>query len=76
VCLRGLGPGRVLRVTGVDRVQELVGRLIVEASLPVPGAPHSGSYDGDGYIIVRHPETEVVTAAIKTIIETIEVEYE
>jgi phosphoribosylaminoimidazole carboxylase (NCAIR synthetase) len=76
VCLRGLGPGRVRRVTGVDRVQELVGRLIVEASLPKPGAPHSASYDGDGYIIVRHPETEVVTAAINTIIETIEVEYE
>ncbi len=75
VFLRGVGPGRVLRVTGVDRVQELVGRLIIEASLPKPGAPHSDSYEGDGYIIVRHPETEVVTAAVKTIIETIGVEY-
>jgi len=73
--LRGVGPGRVRRVTGVDRVQELVGRLIIEASLPKPGAPHSDSYEGDGYIIVRHPETEVVTAAMKTIIETIGVEY-
>jgi biotin carboxylase len=73
--LRGVGSGRVLRVTGVDRVQELVGRLIVEASLPQPGAPRSDSYDGDGYIIVRHPETEVVHAAVKTITETIGVEY-
>ena len=73
--LRGMGPGRVLRVTGVDRVQELVGRLIVEARLPEPGAPHSDTYEGDGYLIVRHPETEVVTAAMETIIETIGIEY-
>jgi biotin carboxylase len=73
--LRGVGSGRVLRVTGVDRVQELVGRLIVEASLPQPGAPRGDNYDGDGYIIVRHPETEVVHAALKTITETIGVEY-
>jgi biotin carboxylase len=73
--LRGFGSGRVLRVTGVERVQELVGRLIVEAHLPKLGAPHRDGYDGDGYIIVRHPETEVVTAAMTTIIETIGIEY-
>jgi len=73
--LRGVGSGQVLRVTGADRVQELVGRLIVEARLPQPGAPRLDSYDGDGYITVRHPETEVVHAAMKTIIETIGVEY-
>jgi len=74
-CLRGIGRGRVLRVTGVDRVRELVGHLIVEARLPEPGAPCSTSYEGDGYIVVRDPDTEVVTAAIKTIIETVGVEY-
>jgi biotin carboxylase len=73
--LRGIGSGRVLRVTGVDRVHELVGRLIVQTHLPRPGAPRGDNYDGDGYIVVRHPETEVVHAAVKTIIETIGVEY-
>jgi len=73
--LRGVGSGRVLRVTGADRVQELVGRLIVETRLPQPGAPRIDSYEGDGYIVVRHPETDVVYAAVKTIIETIGVEY-
>jgi len=73
--LRGVGRGQVLRVTGVERVQELVGRLIVEAQLPTPGAPHNDGYDGNGYIIVRHPETAVVTAAMNTIIETIGIEY-
>ena len=74
--LRGVGRGPVQRVTGVERVQELVGRLIVDARLPEPGAPHSDAYEGDGYIIVRAPETEVVTAAMKTIIETIQVSYD
>jgi hypothetical protein len=65
----------VLRVTGVDRAQELVGRHVVEARLPEPGAPRSDSYEGDGYVIVRDPDTEVVTAAMATIIETIQVQY-
>ena len=73
--LRGVGRGRVLRVSGVDRAQELVGRHVVEARLPEPGAPRSDSYEGDGHVIVRHPDTEVVTAAMKTIIETIQVQY-
>ncbi|HMG53076.1 MAG TPA: ATP-grasp domain-containing protein, partial [Kofleriaceae bacterium] len=73
--LRGVGRGRVLRVVGVDRAQDLVGRHVVEARLPEPGAPRSDSYEGDGYVIVRDPDTAVVTAAMKTVIETIQVQY-
>jgi formate-dependent phosphoribosylglycinamide formyltransferase (GAR transformylase) len=73
--LRGVGSGRVLQVTGVDRVQELVGRLFVEVHLPELGAPRSESYEGEGYIIVRDPDTEVVTAAMKMITETIQISY-
>lgn len=73
--LRGAGRGRVLRVHNVDRAQELVGKYVVEARLPTLGAPKSDSYEGDGYVIVRHPDTEVVKAALKTIIETIQVQY-
>jgi biotin carboxylase len=73
--LRGVGRGRVLRITGVERAQELVGRHVVEAKLPQPGAPRSDSYEGDGHVIVRHPDTSVVEAALKTIIETIQVHY-
>jgi formate-dependent phosphoribosylglycinamide formyltransferase (GAR transformylase) len=73
--LRGAGSGHVRRVTGVERVHELFGRLVVEARLPEPGAKHSDAYEGDGYVIVRHPETEVVTAALTAITETIGIEY-
>jgi hypothetical protein len=73
--LRGVGRGRVLRVTRVERAQELVGRHVVEARLPTPGAPRSDSYEGDGHDIVRHPDTAVVEASMQTIIETIQVHY-
>ncbi len=73
--LRGVGRGRVLRVTGVDRAQERVGKYVVEARLPQPGAPRSDSYEGDGHVIVRHPDTEVVKKAMSQIIETIQVHY-
>ena len=73
--LRGVGRGRVLKVTGVERAQELVGPHVVEARLPQPGSPRSDSYEGDGHVIVRHPDVEVVKAAMTTVIETIQIEY-
>ena len=66
---------RVVDVRGVDRANEQLGHLVVESKLPARGTPKSDSYEGDGYVIVRDPDTEVVTAAIKTIIETIGIEY-
>jgi biotin carboxylase len=73
--LRGVGRGRVMRVTGVERAQALVGRHVAEARLPQLGAPRSDSYEGDGHVIVRDPDTDVVLAALKTVIETIGVDY-
>lgn len=73
--LRGGGRGRVVGVRGVDRANEQVGRLVVESKLPQVGAPKSDSYEGDGYVIVRDPDTEVVKKAMTTIIETIQVDY-
>lgn len=73
--LRGVGRGRVVRVGGVARANQLVGEHVVESKLPTPGAPKSDSYEGDGYVIVRHPDTEVVRRALTTIIETIQIHY-
>ena len=73
--LRGVGHGRVARVHGVDQANAKVGHLVVESRLPVPGTPRAESYEGDGYVIVRDPDTEVVKAAMATIIETIQIEY-
>ena len=73
--LRGGGRGRVRAVHGVDAANARVGKLVVESKLPTPGAHKSDSYEGDGYVIVRDPDTEVVKQAMATIIETIQVEY-
>lgn len=73
--LRGPGQGRVVSVDGLDEAQRKVGPLVVEAKLPTIGAPKRDTYEGDGYAIVRHPDTNVVKAALKTIVETVVVRY-
>ncbi len=73
--LRGGGRGRVRAVHGVDAANARVGKLVVESKLPTPGAHKSDSYEGDGYVIVRDPDTEIVKQAMTAIIETIQIEY-
>lgn len=73
--LRGMGSGRVAAVEGLELAQDRIGALVVETHLPQVGAPRSGSYEGDGYAIVRHPETAVVEAAVRELIETVRVRY-
>jgi phosphoribosylaminoimidazole carboxylase (NCAIR synthetase) len=72
--LRGQGRGRVRAVHGVDELNRQIGHLVVEARLPEPGQPASSGYEGEGYVIVRHPETEVVRDALRRIVEGIRVE--
>jgi hypothetical protein len=60
----------------VDEVQRRFGSLVVEAKLPLEGQPPSDSYEGDGYIIVRHPDTDVVQHALQQIVSTIRVELQ
>ena len=72
--LRGMGHGQVRTVHGVDEVQRRVGHLVVEARLPRPGQPAASDYLGEGYVIVRDPETSVVRDALQTIVSGIRVE--
>ena len=74
VFLRGQGTGRVLAVHGVDRLPPEVSSLVVESHLPKPGQLSSGNYEGDGYIIVRHPDTAVVTGAMRQLVTSVRVE--
>jgi len=72
--LRGMGHGRVRVVHGVDEVQRDVGHLVVEARLPQPGQPAATDYVGEGYVIVRDPDTDVVRSALQRIVSGIRVE--
>ncbi len=72
--LRGQGRGRVKRVEGLEKIAKELGPLCVESRLPREGQPQSATYEGEGYIIVRHPETAVVEDALKTIVTQVRVE--
>jgi biotin carboxylase len=72
--LRAQGAGRVVaRVDGLDRVNEKVGKLVLSSKLPKPGQPRSSHYEGDGWVIVRHPDTRVVVEALKTLVQELHV---
>ncbi len=73
VFLRGLGPGRVAAIEGLDRTRNALGPIIVEEKTPAIGQSASGSYEGEGYLIVRHPETSVVEKALDYILNTVRV---
>jgi hypothetical protein len=74
VYLRGQGAGQVKATRGLDALPPEVSSLVVDSRLPPPGQPSTGSYEGDGYITVRHPDTAVVTRALKTLVTTVRVE--
>jgi hypothetical protein len=75
IFLRGLGAGLVEQVHGFESVRKQLGELFVEFRLPQIGAPKSATYTGDGYITLRHPETDVVEAAVQLIAEQVRISY-
>lgn len=72
--LRGMGHGRVRAVHGLDAVQRQIGHLVVEANLPRPGQPAGGDYTGQGWVIVRDPDTAVVEDALHRLVDGIRIE--
>lgn len=72
--LRGQGRGVVRHVRGIDRVHEELGSLVCDMKLPEIGHAPVATYEGDGYIILRHPETAVVERAIRRVVELVHVE--
>lgn len=76
--LRAQGDGapsaRVAAVRGLDELQRELGHLVVEARLPQVGQAASGTYEGEGYVIVRDADTAVVEAALARIVRGLRVE--
>jgi hypothetical protein len=57
----------------LDSIERELGTLICDHRLPQVGHAPSGSYEGEGYIMVRHPDTRVVRDALTRIISTVRV---
>jgi biotin carboxylase len=72
----GIAPpgARITAVTGLDELRQTLGDLCVETRLPRLGAAPATSYEGDGLVVVRHPDTQVVTAALDRVVRTVRVE--
>jgi hypothetical protein len=72
--LRGMGRGVVRAVHGLDELQRQVGHLVVESRLPRQGQPAAHDYLGEGYVMVRDPDTAVVRDALRRIVGGVRVE--
>lgn len=71
--LRGLGGQRVNGVHGLD-VLNTLSDMVTDVQIPHVGQAASNSYEGEGFVIVRHPETERVREALEAITHNVRVE--
>ncbi len=71
--LRGQGQGKVVSVSGLDAVNREVGHLFTDVKIPKIGQDKAPTYEGEGFIILRHPDTVVVKEALKKVISTVQV---
>jgi D-alanine-D-alanine ligase-like ATP-grasp enzyme len=72
--LRAQGPGRrITSITGLEEAQASVGEFVVDRRLPEVGAARADSYEGDGWALLRHPSSAVVTEALLSIVATVRV---
>jgi formate-dependent phosphoribosylglycinamide formyltransferase (GAR transformylase) len=71
--LRGMGRGRVARIEGLDQAQRELGHLVVDSRLPKLGDPASDGYEGEGTVILRDAETEMVEKGLARLVSSIRI---
>ena len=64
---------KIVAIEGLDQAQRELGHLVVETRLPRIGASPSTSYEGDGFAILRHEDTEVVERALHRLVSLVRV---
>jgi biotin carboxylase len=73
--LRAQGHGeRIVAIRGYDQVLHELGDLITDVRLPETGRAPTGHYEGEGYVILRHLETDVVRQALFRVVSLVRVE--
>ena len=75
IFLRGAGSGMIEEVAGIEKVTRDLGELLVDICWPRVGAKKSDTYTGDGYVTVRHPDTETVKYALGIIRANVRISY-
>ena len=75
VFLRAQGRGNTInRIAGVEEVKSLLAPYLVMGSLPKIGQHRSEHYEGDGWIILKHEDTQFLVQAIRKVLTTIRIE--
>jgi len=72
--LRAQGRGRVASIRGLEQAQREMGDLVVEVRLPTLGQHPASSYEGEGFVVLRHPETARVAEALARVVSLVRVE--
>ncbi|HEY8599755.1 MAG TPA: ATP-grasp domain-containing protein [Thermomicrobiales bacterium] len=72
--LRGQGAGVVRAVHGLAEATREVGHLVTDVKIPTVGQLPSPSYEGEGFVVVRNPDTSTVRWALTRLISLIHVE--
>lgn len=72
--LRGQGSGRVVAIHGLEQAGRELGELVTDVKLPELGQTPTGSYEGEGYVLLRHPDTEMVKQALLHLVNIVRVE--
>lgn len=75
IFLRGEGSGVIEQVDGIELVKRQFEGLLVDVRWPKAGGTKSHTYTGDGYVTLRHENTEEVKAALRFIAETVRIGY-
>ena len=73
VFLRAQGAGQVASIRGLEEIKRELGDLIVEARIPEVGTPQASSYEGEGFIILRHPESQVVKDGLSRLLKLVRI---
>jgi biotin carboxylase len=71
--LRGQGQGKVISVSGLDAVNREIGHLFTDVKIPKIGQDKAPTYEGEGFIILRHQDTAVVKEALELIVSKVQV---
>lgn len=75
-CFRGQGSGqRIVEVKGLEKAMELVGKSLVELRAPKVGQARAPGYEGEGWALVKHADTEGVKQALLALVENVQVRY-
>jgi hypothetical protein len=73
--LRGVGRAAVNRVQRLEEIRRQVGNNLVDSRVPRARRWKSQTCNGDGYITVRHPETETLRDYLEMIASTVPITY-